>query len=253
MNCKTERETWGSPDRRVLYFIICLLGMIGAIIFSRTVSSYAVTEDDDDKTEFGLLMPAQETAETTIANIFKNDTILGVNRWAARDEEFLCIVTDGRKFFSGRWLPSRHLRFYKKAGDKLILEYEYETMDRLTSLYSMEEPGGRLLTVWSDGNVHHIVAFAVVEKTLKVVLMAGSQALPEIVDLDNDGVAEILIWGRSVEVGTRAEGNIRSVINENRNFKWQVAFIYKWNDNSYTLVKIVPWLSRLNALQKTSP
>jgi len=219
--------------------------MTSTISFGKIGSAYASMEDND-RTDFGLLMPAKEVVETTLVDILKNQTILGITRWAAGDGELWCIVTDGRKFFSGRWLPSRHLLFYKKAGDKLILSYEYETMDRFSSCYSMEESGGKLLTVWDSGDTHHIVIFAIVEKTPKVVLMTGSKALPEIVDLDNDGIAEILIWSRSYEVGTSAEGNIRG-------YKWQAAYIYKWDGNSFTMVKTVPWQTRLNALQKTSP
>jgi hypothetical protein len=234
-----------SLNRQVIYFIICVLGMVSIVNFWWITSSCAATEEDDDKTDFGLFMPAKVAVETTIADALKNQTTLGMTRWDVSDEELWCIVTDGSKFFSGRWLPSRHLRFYKKVEDKLILEYEYETMDRFSSFYSMEELGGRLLTVWDGGNSRHFVIFAVVGKTLKVVLMTGSKALPEIVYPDNDGTAEILIWGRSYEVVANAEKNIQSV-------KWQVASIYKWDDNRYVLVKTVPWLSRLNALQKPS-
>ncbi|HYA88781.1 MAG TPA: hypothetical protein VEI57_17190 [Nitrospirota bacterium] len=240
----TQKRSGFLLNSKMLY-IICLLGMISAISFVRVGSSYAATEDND-RTDFGLLMPAKEVVETTLVDILKNQTALGITRWVAGDGELWCLVTDGRKFFSGRWLPSRRLLFYKKAGDKLILNYEYETMDRFSSCYVMEESGGRLLTVWDSGGTHHIVIFAVVEKTLKVVLMTGSKAFPEIADLDNDGVAEILIWGRSYEVGTSAEGNIQG-------YKWQSAYIYKWDGSSYTMVRTVPWQTRLNALQKTSP
>ncbi len=252
MNSVTESRLGFFLNRKVLYFIICLLGMISATIFYRTTNSCAAAADDDDA-DFGIFMPVQHTIETTIADISKNETILGMTRWDVNDEELLCITTDGRKFFSGHWMPSRHLRFYKEAGAKLIPKYEYETMDRFSSSYSMEEPGGRLLTVWNGSNVYHIVIFAVVGKTLKVALMTGSKALPEIANLDNDGVADILIWGRCFEVDAKTKGSIRSVVDKGRRFIWQSASIYKWDDNSYVLIKKVPWLTRLTALQNTSP
>src|SRR5271169_1767429 len=221
--------------------IICLFIAISIASFAKIAIVFA--DSDDDKTDFGSIVPYYDTADTTFASIKQNEKIITASEWHSGDQDFFCIVIDKRQFFSGRYYPMRHLLFYKKSGDKLSLQYSYETMDQLSSLTQID--GGRLLSVWGGTHDYHSVIIADINKMPKVVFMMASKVLPEIADIDHDGVNEILIWSGAYADYTKTEIN-----NNNENsLKWQTASIYKWNGSTYSLVKSVPWSERLDAIQ----
>jgi hypothetical protein len=89
------------------------------------------------------------------------------------------------------------------------------------------------MTVWVSGSAFHINIFALVGKEIKLVLKEGSKSVPEVADVDNDGLSEILVSTGSVMVP-----------NSNK-VEPEITRIYKWDGKLYKLIKTVPWKKRL--------
>ena len=189
----------------------------------------------------------ENSQETFLPKILGKETVLAMNEWnfleGEKLKEFLCVVTSYRKSFEGGTLPGRKLSFYKKIDDKLIKKYKYETGDSFLTMYPLSEINGNLLTIWGGGSAYHFNVFSLKDNEIRIVLEAGSKALPEIADIDNDGEYEILIWAGNFEVLKTKENTELSFFEKKRIFKWQTADIYK-------LIKTVPWENRFTALKK---
>lgn len=204
-----------------------------------------------DEATFGYLTSVNKGEEVTLPMILEKGLVLAMSSWSFIEEEklmrFFCIVTFYQNHIDHETLPGRKLSFYKEKDTKLIKKYEFETGDSFLAMYPLSVTNGNLLTIWGSGSAYHFDVFSFKDNEIKIVLEAGSKALPEIVDLDNDGEYEILIW-RNFEPLKNKENKKDGFFETKRLYKWKTADIYKWDGKAYRLIRTVPWASRLSNL-----
>lgn len=89
-----------------------------------------------------------------------------------------------------------------------------------------------LVTAWSSGPVFRIVVFAPTNNEVSVILDKRSRGLPELVDLDNDGIDELVIAG----IRFREKGELG----------WYPARaeIYKWKEGKLLRAAETSWEGR---------
>lgn len=178
--------------------------------------------------------------ETTLSNVLEDGNILAMNYWDAEDESLLCIVSLHTIKIENTSFPDRRLNFYKKIGDKLKKIYEFKPGDIFLSMYPLSD-NGNLATVWVTGSAYRFYIFSFIDNGIKLVLDEGSKAMPEVVDIDNDGEDEILI----TEGAFLIEKDTKKIISRPKSVR-----VYKWDSKSYKLIKTVPWENRFTTLKK---
>lgn len=173
--------------------------------------------------------------EITLSKILGEENILVMNYWDVNDKTILCIVTLNKIKIEDTSFLNRRLNFYKKMGDKFKKIYEFNPGDIFLSMYPLSD-NGNLVTVWVTGSAYRFYIFSFIDERIKLVLDEGSKAMPEIVDIDNDGEDEILI----TEGAFLTDYKTKKIISRPESTR-----IYKWEGKSYKLIKTVPWKNRL--------
>ncbi len=161
----------------------------------------------------------------------KDKTLL----WIESDYgEYLADITSRRVNVDGSALLSNKLYMYKMKNNKLNKVFEYDA--GLDHVYCMYPIGANsLMTLWISGSGYHIKLFTINSTDISLSIDSGSSVVPEILDIDNDGLAEIFISDGAFVV----DATTNKVIS-----KPTASHIYKWNGKKYLLTKTVPWETR---------
>lgn len=157
--------------------------------------------------------------------------------------EVVCVVTE-KEDTSSVDEPSRILQFYKveNGGPRKI--FQYDSYNGLDSIEMIDKK--TLLAVWMTGSAFQFTMFRSVGKAgIKQILDSGGKTYPELVDLDGDGVSEVLI---PISEWVLRKGK--------REFVETKARIYRFGEDKYEEIGVVPWADRYRALpisERTPP
>jgi hypothetical protein len=150
-----------------------------------------------------------------------------------RGKGVLCIAASHVKKMDGSPYTYQKLIFYKGVGNSFTKIHEFEpgggTFLGFHVLYN-----GELMTLWAGASAFGVFVFAVAEDQVRVVIQEGGvKTNPEIADIDNDGLPELLISSGSAFRSDRIYPEMTS--------------IYKLDGMSYIFVKRVPWEQRFSS------
>jgi hypothetical protein len=152
----------------------------------------------------------------------------------------VCVVTDKAVTKGDTRFHVRSLLIYdtKRDGLKKIFQYDQEEYSGLLSIRMMDMSS--VMAIWATGSATVVTLFRVIDKDIRLVLEVGTKFSPEVIDLDGDGISEVLI----------SEGNWISGKDGKRVFKPMKTSIYKFQKDKYIEIKTVSFENRFIALQK---
>jgi len=172
---------------------------------------------------------------SSLSDIIDKENILTILQWDVRDRTLFCIVASDTQKTEESTIPFERLSFYEKANHNLMKIHEFEEMSFLNMFHLYD---GNLMTLWTSGSAVHVNIFTVDDQgKIKLVLQDGVKEMPEIVDVDSDGSTELLFSSGSV-----LQKSSNRVYPESTR-------VYRWDGNSYNLIKTVPWTTRFDALK----
>lgn len=165
---------------------------------------------------------------TRVSN--KNTELLMAYIWYTDKYDVLCFAT-----IEDEKPLEKKLEFYNKKNSRLEKIYEYIGID--TIMYS--EPLGKdnLLTVWETATALRVRIFSLLNGKITVSFEAGTKVSPEIIDIDNDGIAEILISNGSFSYD--------SITNKIISYPDKVN-VYKCDGHKIYLWRTVSWKNRFS-------
>jgi hypothetical protein len=181
-----------------------------------------------------LYSGAQEIDSQLLYKMLEKETILTMLQWDSFDAKILCIVTKHTKKIDNAIIKFERVNFYKKTKNKLYKIHEFEEMG-FFGIYPLYD--GNLMTIWVGGSAFHINVFTITNKgKITIALKEGTKTMPEIVDIDEDGIFEILLSSGSV------------FLKDSNKVYPETTRIYKWDGKAYKLMKTITWKSRLDFL-----
>jgi hypothetical protein len=145
------------------------------------------------------------------------------------------VVTEGDSRFHKRSLLIYDV---KREGLKKVFQYDQEEYSGLLSIRWMNTSS--IMAIWATGSATVVTLFRVIDKDIKLVLEVGTKFSPEVIDLDGDGINEVLI----------SEGSWIAGKDGKRVFKPTKTSIYRFQKDKYIETKAVPFENRFIALQR---
>ena len=151
----------------------------------------------------------------------------------------VCIVADRVITEGGAGFHKRSLRIYdvKRGTPRKVFEYEQEEYSGILSLRWMDT--ATIMAIWATGSGTAVTVFRQVGRDIKLVLDVGTTFPPEAVDLDGDGVPEVVI----------SDGEWIVERDGRRAFKPAKSWIYKFRKDKYVQVKVTTYKERLRPLR----
>jgi len=174
---------------------------------------------------FNLGVSEAKEDKTDIKTIMSDSGLLAMKYWDVNEGTFLCIV----KAYQEGEFPVRQLVIFKNSNSYFVKVFQYETIDNFLDFCLINN---HLMVTWQGGSAFHFKIYAVKEDKIDLVLDAGSHSSPEIADINNDGLREILI----------SEGAFLKT-DEIIHYPKE-SLIYKWDGIRYVLFKKVEWENR---------
>lgn len=164
--------------------------------------------------------------KTDIKTILSDTSLIAMKYWDVYEHKILCIVQD---YQEGEF-PVRRLTIYKSSNSYFVKVLQYETIDGFLDFCPINN---HLLVIWQGGSAFHFKIYAVGKDKIDLVLDTGSHNPPEIADIDNDGLMEVLISEPAfLESGDKTIRYPKETL------------IYKWDGIKYALFKKVEWENR---------
>lgn len=153
------------------------------------------------------------------------------------EEDVVCAVTEKNDTSRVEGL-TRLLTIYQIESARLRKVFEFEVEYALNSIGMV----GRdtLQAMWVTGSAYNLTLFRKVAKgTIKKVFEGGVSAYPELVDLDDDGIPEVIVgqweWFQK-------QGHWERAITK--------AAIFRLERETYKLVRTVPWTDRHRSMSR---
>jgi hypothetical protein len=150
-------------------------------------------------------------------------------------EDVVCLVTekhDGSKVAP----PSRVLRMYRIERGAARQIFEYHSDNPLDSLSMINRT--TLMAIWATGSGYQYTVFRRVSNgDIRLVLESGGRAHPEVADLEDDGIPEILIttW---------------VLADSRRELLPTKTTVYRFKGDKYVQARVVPWAERFRTASK---
>jgi hypothetical protein len=171
------------------------------------------------------------TKAMLLSDIVKEKNVLNLIYTKIRAQSILCIATSYKKGQGNDSFTFEKLVFYRQAGNSFIKIYEFEGPGHHFSGFE-QLFNGDLMALWM-GNAIYACVFTLVNQEIKLVIEEGGvKTNPEIADIDNDGIPELL-FSSGVFF---PEGSLI--------FEPEITRIYKMVGDSYQVIRIVPWKHR---------
>jgi len=185
-------------------------------------------------------MAQRNVEKIPLSKIWEKDKILDMTYLRTRSGGALCIATSYVKKIDGSSYTYEKLVFYRQTGDSFTKIHEFEpgggTFLSLHVLYN-----GELMTLWAGASAFGVFVFSIAENQVRIVIQEGGvKTNPEIVDIDNDGLPELLISSGS------------TFHQDSHSIDPDMTSIYKLDGMSYVLMKRVPWEQRFVDLKPKS-
>lgn len=177
---------------------------------------------------FAIFYPGviEANADTTdITTVVSDSGLLAIQYWDVDEGTFLCVV---QAYHEGEF-PVRRLTIFKNSNSHFVKIFQYETIDNFIGFCLVND---HLLVTWQGGSAFHFKIYAVGKDKIDLALDTGSHNPPEIADINNDGLMEVLI----------SEGAFLET-DETIRYPKETS-IYKWNGIKYAVFKKVKWENR---------
>ncbi|HUL38609.1 MAG TPA: hypothetical protein VLW47_13080, partial [Thermodesulfobacteriota bacterium] len=138
-------------------------------------------------------MPQTNVEKIPLNKIWEKNKILDMTYLRTPSGGMLCIAVPYVKKMEGASYTYEKLIFYRETGNSFAKIYEFEpgggTFLSLHVLYN-----GELMAIWAGASAYGVFVFSIVENQVRIVIQEGGvKTNPEIVDIDNDGLPELLI------------------------------------------------------------
>jgi hypothetical protein len=192
------------------------------------------------------LLPQNLFADDTVLNQVLSSLEKGAQLEAfvpcvlEKHSDAVCVVIDRVVTEGDSRFHKRSLLIYdvKREGLKKVFQYDQEEYSGLLSIRWMDMSS--IMAIWATGSATVVTLFRVIDKDIRLVLEVGTKFSPEVIDLDGDGVKEVLI----------SEGSWTAGKDGKRVFKPIKTSIYRFQKDKYIETKTVPFENRFMALQK---
>ena len=150
----------------------------------------------------------------------------------------VCVVTDTVIAEGGTKFHKRSLLIFDVKKDNLrkVFQYDQEEFSGLLSIRWLDTAS--VMAIWATGSATAVTLFRLFDKEIKLVLEVGTEFSPEIVDLNGDGVMEVLISSGEWVVGKDGK----------RLYKPAKTSVYRFNGSKYLEVKVAPYANRFAAI-----
>lgn len=150
-------------------------------------------------------------------------------------EDVVCLVIE-KHDTSKVDQPSRLLRMYRVERGVVTQIYEYQATNSLDSLSMISRT--TLMAIWETGSGYQYTVFRrVSDGSIQLVFESGGRTHPEVADLEDDGVPEILVTAWVLAANKRELLPTKTTV-------------YRFKGNKYSQSRIVPWTERFRTPAK---